>query len=275
MTSCKAILLLSVFLLASLSLALAQGTYTQIDVPGSLYTYCEGINQAGDVVGQYTDSQRIGHGFVLAGGTYTTIDYPGAQETGLSQINDFGKIVGYADNLGFLYDVKTQQFTEINFPGATTTVATAINNAGWIVGFAQFEGSYSQAFALIGSTYYPAKPSFGNEYFYGISAKGEMVGYIQKNDRVVSFSFYQGKYRQINIPNVSFVFGINSAGTALVGDGNMDGSTNGFIYQNSILEWLPQFEGYGVMPQSVNNGGEVVGAFIDSSGHEHGFTWTQ
>lgn len=259
-------------LLATIALrgaGVAQGTYTQIDVPGSLFTVCQGINQAGDVVGQYEDSHGSYHGFILADGVYSTIDYPGANGSGLYGINDFGKIVGVADNFGFLFDVRTQEFTKINFPYAASTYATSINNAGWIVGFAQFNGRYARGFALIGSNYFPTKLSFGNEYIYGINSAGEMVGYAQAG-KLGSYSYYKGQYQQISIPGVSSqqTLGINDAGAAVVGVGN----TGGFLYQGGILELL-QFGSYGVTPRGVNNGGEVVGHFLDSGYREHGFTW--
>lgn len=109
-----AILLL---LAASVPLALAQGTYANIDVPGSAFTYAWGINTAGEIVGTYDDRSGALHGFLLSGGTYTTIDYPGASDTGLIDINDKGQIVGETDSVGFLYDRNTGTFTDITFRG--------------------------------------------------------------------------------------------------------------------------------------------------------------
>src|ERR1700674_3559593 len=99
----------ALLLIATVSLALAQGTYTQIDYPGASWTYAEGIDSAGDIVGYYVDT--VGeHGFLLSGGGYTSIDYPGAKYTVASGINDNGQVVGGTLDLavGFLYDVQTQ-----------------------------------------------------------------------------------------------------------------------------------------------------------------------
>jgi hypothetical protein len=70
-TSCKAVLSLAV-LLATASLALAQGTYRQIDYPGAADTQVTGIDTAGDLVGFYNAS-GIDHGLLFNSGTYTTI----------------------------------------------------------------------------------------------------------------------------------------------------------------------------------------------------------
>src|SRR5271155_3497411 len=77
----KAVLSLAVLLLTTAPLALAQGTYTQIDVPGSLETLGYGIDNAGDIVGGYLDSNDSYHGFLLSGGIFTTLDSPGATST--------------------------------------------------------------------------------------------------------------------------------------------------------------------------------------------------
>jgi len=72
----KAVCILAAFVIAFVPLALGQGTYTQIDVPGATTTVIQGINAAGDVVGSYNDSNGS-HGFLLSSGVFTTIDYPG------------------------------------------------------------------------------------------------------------------------------------------------------------------------------------------------------
>ena len=46
----KTILLAVVLLAITAPLARAQGTYMQFDPPGSVYTYGQGINTAGDIV---------------------------------------------------------------------------------------------------------------------------------------------------------------------------------------------------------------------------------
>ena len=123
-------------LIAFVPLAPAQGTYTQIDFPGSTGTYCWGIDNAEEISGTFGDSGGGYHGFLLSGGNFSVIDYPGAQNTYLNGLNDLGQIVGFArsPDIGFVYDVQTQSFTEIRYPGAPLTYPYSINNAGTIVG---------------------------------------------------------------------------------------------------------------------------------------------
>src|ERR1700674_3268820 len=68
-------------LLLATAPALAQGSYTQIDVPGAVSTVGLGIDTAGDLVGFYGDASGNVDGFLFSGGTYATIDPPGSTIT--------------------------------------------------------------------------------------------------------------------------------------------------------------------------------------------------
>jgi hypothetical protein len=57
-----------------------------------------GVNNRGQVVGQYVDADLRCHGLLLSRGAFTTIDDPDAlSTTGASDINDRGQIVGFRD----------------------------------------------------------------------------------------------------------------------------------------------------------------------------------
>jgi uncharacterized membrane protein len=51
-------------------------TYTAIDYPSARHTAAMGINNNGQIVGNYIDSSQQGHGFLLSGSTYTRLDAP-------------------------------------------------------------------------------------------------------------------------------------------------------------------------------------------------------
>jgi uncharacterized membrane protein len=64
-------------------------------VPGATFTWANGINDVGQIVGAYSDTGG-GHGFLFDQGIYTTIDGPGAVADFGTQaygINDSGQIV--------------------------------------------------------------------------------------------------------------------------------------------------------------------------------------
>ena len=132
---------------ASASAAAWHGRYTTIDVPGATATNAISVNDFGVVVGSYTDTQGVSHGFIDQGGVFTTVDDPQAgtasgQGTTVIAINEVGVLGGvYIDangvNHGFIE--RRGVFTTVDDPQAGTasgqgTVAFAINNRGIIVG---------------------------------------------------------------------------------------------------------------------------------------------
>jgi probable HAF family extracellular repeat protein len=70
------------------------GVYTPLDVPGSISTDAYGINNSGQIVGEYRDAQYKAHGFLLSDGIYIPLDFPGSTFTYAAGINDSGQIVG-------------------------------------------------------------------------------------------------------------------------------------------------------------------------------------
>jgi len=278
------ITLCSLLLLISTAPLMAQGTYTQIDVPNGINgTFVQGTDSIGDLVGSYIDVDFNTHGFLFSGGVYTTIDYPGATYTLLTAINDVGQIVGVT-NLNppgaFLYDVATHTFTPIAYPRATSTSPYGINNSGTIVGYYSYgNGGATSGFELIGSQYYSVKPSnVANSSVYGISNSGEVVGGVpSRNQAMLNFLFKHGHYYPIAIPSApaDTAYGINPEGTALVGAyAPSSGLVAGFLYQNKVLQTL-QFPGANAtFAYGVNSSGEVVGTFYPTIGGVHGFTWT-
>ncbi len=73
---------------------LSGGTYTTISFSDSVSTYARGIDQAGQIVGDYVDAAGNDHGFVYSDGTYTTLAPPGSTWTEAYGINAQGEIVG-------------------------------------------------------------------------------------------------------------------------------------------------------------------------------------
>jgi probable HAF family extracellular repeat protein len=61
----------------------------------TLGTAAFGINNRGQIVGQYGDASGRIHAFLLADGVFTTIEAPGAINTNASDINERGQVVGF------------------------------------------------------------------------------------------------------------------------------------------------------------------------------------
>ncbi len=114
------------------------GVFSTVNFPGGVGTHANGINNAGEIVGQYKASLGARHqGFLDNGGVFTTIDFPLAADTVAADINTAGDIVGsYAFTkgtiFGFLYSGGS--FSTIAVPLAASTEAVGINDQGDIVG---------------------------------------------------------------------------------------------------------------------------------------------
>ena len=112
------------------------------DPKGIGATTAAAINNAGEIVGFYTDTMTgIVHGFVDNGGMFMTIDPPGSTSTMLLGLNDNGLAVGtYIDAMGvmhgLLFDLLTDTFQNIDDPfGIGTTTINGINDLNQLVGF--------------------------------------------------------------------------------------------------------------------------------------------
>jgi hypothetical protein len=82
---------------------LSGGTFTSIHYPKSTYNQSLAINNYGQIVGRYTLSDGVNHGYLLSSGVYTRIDYPNAAWTLVEGINDLGELVGYWEDTGGTY----------------------------------------------------------------------------------------------------------------------------------------------------------------------------
>jgi probable HAF family extracellular repeat protein len=105
-------------------------------------TLVSGINDAGQIVGAYSDASGKFHGFLYSGGAYTTIDDPlvdSINGDGAYDINNSGQIVGYY-NIGSV----TQGFLEVTTPnppppaGTTADLILRSANAS-LAAMAQYE----------------------------------------------------------------------------------------------------------------------------------------
>ncbi len=133
------------------------GNITYLNAPGTLTssggTYANGINDAGQVVGEYATTWAVNqHGYLYQDNTYTTIDDPNAGSAGTiaEGINNLGAIVG------FYYDSSNKVHGFIDIGGAFTTIdnplgtngtqLTGINDAGQIVGVYTDSGNVTHGF---------------------------------------------------------------------------------------------------------------------------------
>jgi probable HAF family extracellular repeat protein len=161
-----------------------KGKYTVLDFPRANLTEATGINDDGQVVGDYRDSNGRFHGFFWDAGLFLTIDvpFPGVTGTAGRGINNVGQIVGvYNDSSGiphgFLY--KNGIFTSLDFPGAIATFPDDINDRGQIVGSYIDSDFVTNSFLFEDGVFTTFDVTFSDAIFNqvnGINNQGQIVG---------------------------------------------------------------------------------------------------
>ena len=120
---------------------ISNATIITLDVPGALNTYLYGVNDVGQVVGNYNTLSSPDVAVLLQpNGSYVTLDYPDVDEQWSSgrDINNAGVIVGFYSLGGWPVHgfLRTAEgvFATIEYPGAAETIPNGINDSGEIVG---------------------------------------------------------------------------------------------------------------------------------------------
>jgi hypothetical protein len=115
-----------------------RGEITSFNPFGAVSSFASGVNALGTVVGTYTDSGGMTHGYQLCHGNFTSNDFPGAILTFNGGINLQGEIVGFytdTSNVTHSFLLSDGTYTGFDPPGATYSNAGGVNASGIIVGF--------------------------------------------------------------------------------------------------------------------------------------------
>ena len=262
--------------------------------PGAIQTGASGINDIGDIVGNYADSSGITHGFLKSGDVYTTIDFPGAISTFAYDINNSGQIVGgYTDPRysrcpgsawhNFIKDGDI--YNTINYPGSYYTDVAGINNAGQIVGSykdspTNLQGMGWHGYMLDGSTFISLiYPGSSNSEASDINNAGKIVGYYWEPNATLTHGFVMdGKTcASFDIPgaawSVTMPMAINNAdqiiaytpGTTYLKDGNTYSKIN--LTGQSIFFSPDNYVIYTPSGNACANGINDIGQIVGSTGY--------
>jgi YVTN family beta-propeller protein len=287
-------------LVAGLMLALALGLvslpasaqqFINISYPGATSTYPNGINNRGEIVGSYTDSDGLSHGFTLLNGQFTAFNVPGALGTFPAGINDLDEIVGsYVDAQSVLHGflLNGAAYSTIDFPGSYYTALYGINNLGEIVGNYYITGStVEHGFSLKAGVFttidFPGSnlqnyPSQVNNF--GVIAGG----YLDANSISHGYVYNAGIFTAINFPGAP-----NTGVTGINDSGELSGyycevtpcpiftpgpQRSFFTSVNGHFTMVNFAAITGVetsnLNLALNNAGQLVAAYQDSAGTAHG-----
>jgi uncharacterized membrane protein len=283
------------FLVSGVGHAKADYLFTVLpDVPGAMNDSISftGINNAGQIVGSYLDANENEHGFLLSGGKYTSFDVPrslipspGVVGTYPTAINDFGQIIGWAvvnskpppsgQDVGFLFNISAGTYTAIVAKNPlstyTSTVPNGINNAGQIVGGYADERGSIHGFLLNGGTYTTIDvPGSVNGSFTTIRAINN-AGQMLVDSSLGSFLLSGGTYNPLMVPGGAAALGLNDADEIV---GMALDQTYGFVLNDSVLTTFRVPGSMFMQAWAINDSGQILGAFLDDAGREHGFLAT-
>jgi probable HAF family extracellular repeat protein len=273
-------------------------TFTRFDVPGALATEALGINDSGEIVGDYVDNSDNSHGFLDVGGVFTTIDFPGIPPGNFTKafgINDSGVIVGtYSTGSGLagFLDIGGA-FTRIDFPDALSTEAFGINNNGDIVGdyilrgcgFVDCHGrsDFTHGFLAVGGEFstFDHPLAFETQPF-GINVNMEVVGNWRPTcPCALGFLAVGHNFTPVNVPGALLTtpYGINDNGEIVGGFEDGSGKNHGFLDVGNAFTQIDvpssnpftQF----TVARGINNNGAIVGITINQqTGNSEGFLAT-
>ena len=260
-----------VALCATVHAAEAQYTYTKIMFPGSTWTEASGINDAGQIVGTYTDVSGIAHGFIYQLGVYQTVDYPGMAHNYAFGINNQGQIVGSFSPVmprgpyhASLRDGTT--WSQYDFPGNETD-GRAINALGHIAGiYNAGYGTPDHGFLKVGENYTSIDyPGATLTYVFGLNDAGYLSGtYRDGFGLLKGFLYFNGTYTAVTYPNASetYIGGINDA-NALVGWKVEAGKVGGFTL--TAGKFRPVAVSFAnaanTKPRAINDQGTIIGTY--------------
>jgi uncharacterized membrane protein len=289
------------------SQAAAAPTFTSIDYPGESGTLALDINAGGQIVGRYIDAAGLHRGFLLSGGIFTPIDVPGSVYTPALGINASGDIVGECSitDAGGVKDVKgfllhNGLYRTIEFPGAAQTRAIGINQNSDIVGYytTQLQGKH-HGFVFSGGMY-TSMDFPGSDYtdLWKINDQGQIAGRYRTsgNEKFHLFLFSGGNFLALpdfagaaqmapTVPSSNHS-GFNGNGDLATSycdstpvqnnnlNANMFSNLHGLLLSGGIYTPIDFPGATGTLAFGINDGGAIVGCYLDPSTGIHGFLRT-
>jgi probable HAF family extracellular repeat protein len=208
-----------------------RGRTTRIDVPGAAGTTPFDLNDAGTVVGIYSDhplhrTDKVRSFLRDRRGRYTTIGVPGATQTQARGINNRGQVVGeYRDANGayhgFLWDKGRVVTIDRGPAGATLCTFFDVNDRGQLVGlYVNAAGALQGCLLDRGRAVTIAAPGVAMTFSVGINNRGQIVGLTTAGPGQPARGFLLrdgagGRFTPVDVPGTpdSAATGINDAGT--------------------------------------------------------------
>lgn len=203
--------------------------FVALPVQGLPFAFSQiyGVNNAGDLVGEYFALGVDPTGYVSRNGVLTTIAFPdpAATRTIPHDVNNLGHVSGFyhdstGHTIGFL--LRKGVFEKIEIPDAQYIAILGMNDRDQLVGYYSLEGDYAftrHGFLWSQGQFTPvAYPGAEQTEPHGIGGDGTVVGSYTKTvnglEKRFGFVLRNGQFETIGIPGVlqNTATGINARG---------------------------------------------------------------
>ena len=202
------------------------------------------INTSADIAGSYIDAAGVFHGYLRHhDGTVETIDYPGATSTQGYGVNDRGTMIGlYSDAAGVSHAFERIKgvFKTIDLPNGAATIPLSVNNSNQIVG----------------------------EFQPTLDVTG--YGFVLNEDG--TFTLHSAPDAP---PQSTFFISINNRRQVLGAWTDAEGNEFNFLRKQAKYYPIALPDSFGATftsAQTINDLGDIVGYYADSTGFAKGWT---
>jgi len=251
-----------------------------LDIPAATQITANGINDHGQVVGQFTDQNGGVHGFLWEADSFCQVDYPGMSAVNLYKINNLGQFVGSANDPsgtthGFFCDRGTFS-PPLTHPGAAATYAFGINDRGEIAGtFYAAAGGHGFLYKA-GRFHIPNLASAQQTSFQAINNSGQVAGIAvdPKGTHGIVYLENPGLFTSLfDFPGATVTYpqAVNGGGQLGGQYTNPSGNGQPFVSLASSLLTVTIPGAISASILGINDRGQVCGNFIDANQVHHGY----
>jgi uncharacterized membrane protein len=261
---------------------------TTFDYPGTgNLTLPQKINERGDIVGEFIDSNGVTRGFVrFSDGSFSAPIVDPNDTVGFTEgrgINNSRTVVGdYAISDGTIHSffLSGGTFTEYDVPGALQTNLLSINDAGDFTGgwFDDVSGIF-QAFVGRGGTITSfSVPGSLSTFAYEINnSKHLVVGYYIDSSGILH-GYYRDANGALHFPidpsgsTATVLFGLNGRNWVVGRYADSSGVTHGLFFVPPDNFFTFDYPGSTFTSlNGISDQGVICGRYADASGIAHGF----
>src|SRR5438477_1590518 len=259
---------------------------TTFDYPGTgNSTLPQKINERGDIVGIFLDSNRVSRGFVrFSDGSFSDPIVDPNDTVGLTEgrgINNSRTVCGdYAtsdgNDHGFFLSGGT--FTEYDVPGAVFTAVLGINNPANFAGTFIDGSGIQQAFVSVGGTLTLfSVPAAVATLAYDINDSTQLVvGYYIDSSGILH-GYYRDANGALHFPidpsgsTGTILFGLNDKNWVVGRYADSSGVTHGLFFVPPNQFFTFDYPGSTFTSlNGINDQGLICGRYVDASGIAHG-----